>query len=89
MTFSKQQAKAASYDYFRQLAEHEGLSAEAAHLQADLQAGVFVDKYALCDKQGVYYEATPDAMHRRLAKEFARIEAKYPNALTETEIYEE
>jgi len=54
----------------------------------DLAASVFATKYALCDKSGEYYEVTPDDMHRRLSKEFYRIEAKYPNPMTENEIYE-
>jgi ribonucleoside-diphosphate reductase alpha chain len=51
-----------------------------------LQAGVLIDKYALRDKQGNYYEATYEDVARRMAKEFARIEAKYPNPMSEHEI---
>jgi len=54
----------------------------------DLAANVFVTKYALTDKDGVIHEATPNDMHSRLADEFARIEANYPNPLTRDEIYE-
>jgi ribonucleoside-diphosphate reductase alpha chain len=54
----------------------------------DFAAKVFADKYSLQDREGNYYELTPDDMHRRLAKEFARIEAKYPNPLSEEEIYQ-
>ena len=54
----------------------------------DLAASVFATKYALCDRTGKYQERTPDDMHRRLAKEFSRIESKYPNPLSEDEIYE-
>jgi len=53
----------------------------------DLAASVFATKYALCDRLGGYQEQTPDDMHRRLAKEFSRIESKYPNPLSEDEIY--
>ena len=53
----------------------------------DLATNVFF-KYCLQDKEGNYLEKTPDDMHRRLAREFARIEAKYPNPLSEDEIYE-
>jgi len=53
-----------------------------------LAASVWTDKYALKDKESVYYEATPDDMHRRLAKEFARIEKKYKNPMSEEEIYQ-
>lgn len=50
-------------------------------------AKVFVDKYALKDKEGNFLEFTPAEMHHRLAREFARIEAKYPNPLSEEEIF--
>jgi ribonucleoside-diphosphate reductase alpha chain len=39
------------------------------------------------DSFGNLFEASPDDMHRRLAKEFARIEANYPNPMSEDEIY--
>lgn len=44
-------------------------------------------KYALHNSSGEHLETSPDQMHRRIAKEFARIEAKYPNAMSEDEIY--
>ena len=53
----------------------------------ELAAGVFVGKYALKDLEGNYFEKNPDDMHHRLAKEFARVESKYPNAMSEDEIY--
>ena len=53
----------------------------------ELAAKVFADKYALVDNDGDYKELTPDDMHKRLAKEFARIEKKYPNPMSEEEIY--
>lgn len=53
----------------------------------ELAASTFLNKYALKDPKGKLLETTPDDMHRRLAKEFARIEAKYPNPLSEEEIY--
>ncbi len=53
----------------------------------DLAARVWVNKYALKDSQGNIYERTPDDMHRRIAKEIARIEAKYPHPLDEEKIY--
>ena len=53
----------------------------------DLAANVFVSKYALIDREGNLHEETPDDMHRRLAKQFARIEKKYPNPLSEEQIY--
>ncbi len=52
----------------------------------ELATNVWIDKYCLRNKN-IYYELTPDDMHHRLAKEFARIEAKYENPLSEEEIY--
>ena len=48
---------------------------------------VWINKYALKDSFGNIYERTPDDMHKRLAKEVARIEKKYKNPLSEKEIY--
>jgi len=53
----------------------------------ELAANVWINKYALKDSQGNIYESTPDEMHWRLAREIARIEKKYPNPLTESDIY--
>ncbi len=53
-----------------------------------LAAGVWANKYALKDSMGNIYEKTPDEMHRRIAREIARIEQKYPDPLSEDEIYE-
>ncbi|HMV24775.1 MAG TPA: ribonucleotide reductase N-terminal alpha domain-containing protein, partial [Saprospiraceae bacterium] len=53
----------------------------------DLAARVWINKYALKDSDGNIYEATPDDMHRRIAGEIARIEQKYPNPLSENEIF--
>ena len=50
-------------------------------------ANVFVTKYALQDNAGGYLERNPNDMHKRLAGEFARVEAKYPNPLNRHEIY--
>lgn len=52
-----------------------------------LATDVWIRKYCLKDEKN-YYELNPDDMHRRLARELARIEAKYPNPLTEKQIYE-
>ncbi len=54
----------------------------------DLAARVWVNKYALKDSDGNIYERTPDDMHRRIASEIARIEAKYPNPLKEEEVFD-
>ncbi|WP_313111561.1 adenosylcobalamin-dependent ribonucleoside-diphosphate reductase [Aequorivita sediminis] len=54
----------------------------------DLAARVWVNKYALKDSDGNIYEKTPNDMHRRIASEIARIEQRYPNPLTEEEVFE-
>ena len=54
----------------------------------DLSAKTFLDKYALRNLEGEYLELTPDDMHHRLAKEFARVEQKYLNPRSEEEIYQ-
>jgi ribonucleoside-diphosphate reductase alpha chain len=54
----------------------------------DLAAQVWINKYALKDSRGNIYEKSPVQMHRRLAKEIARIEAQYPNALNEKQIFD-
>ena len=52
-----------------------------------MAAKVYLDKYALRDPKGEVLEPSPLFMHKRLAKEFARIEAKYPEPLSEEEIF--
>ena len=54
----------------------------------ELAARVWSTKYALKDSYGNLYELTPDDMHHRLASEIARIENKYANPLSETELFE-
>jgi len=53
----------------------------------EMAAKVWVSKYALKDSFGKIFELSPDDMHRRLAKEIARIEKKYPNPMTEDEVF--
>ena len=48
----------------------------------ELAARVWVNKYAVKDSFGNIYEKSPEDMHWRIANEVARIESKYPNALT-------
>ena len=54
----------------------------------ELAATVWVSKYALKDSQGNIYESSPEQMHYRLARELARIENKYGEALSEQEIFD-
>ena len=72
-TFTYQQAYEASLKYF------DG---------DELAARVWATKYALKDSFGHLYELTPDDMHRRIAREIARIENKYPNPLSEDRLFE-
>ncbi|HNR27370.1 MAG TPA: adenosylcobalamin-dependent ribonucleoside-diphosphate reductase [Bacteroidales bacterium] len=53
----------------------------------ELAASVWINKYAMKDSFGNLYECTPKDMHQRLAAEFARIEKKYPNPMSQEEIF--
>ena len=67
----------------------EALDASLKYFSGDdLAASVFVGKYALQDLSGNYLERDPSDMHRRLASEFARVESKYDDGLSEEEIFE-
>jgi ribonucleoside-diphosphate reductase alpha chain len=66
----------------------EALAATTAYFDGDaLAANVWLNKYALKDAYGNLYERTPDDMHRRIAAEITRIENRYPDPLSEDEIY--
>ncbi len=54
----------------------------------ELAARVWATKYALKDSFGHLYELTPDDMHHRIASEIARIEKKYPNPMSEEQVFE-
>lgn len=71
-TFSQEEAYEASLRYF------DG---------DELAARVWVNKYAMKDSYGNIYEDSPEAMHHRIAREIARIECRYPNPMTEQEIF--
>ena len=74
-------AKTYSYD--------EAYKASLEYFDGDeLAAQVWVNKYALKGSYGNIYEQSPDDMHRRIARELARIEAKYPAGMSEDDIYE-
>ena len=72
-TYSQEEAFKASLDYFK---------------NDDLAARVWLNKYALKDSEGNIYELTPNDMHRRIAKELARVETKYANPLSEEDIFD-
>jgi len=67
----------------------EAFESSVAYFKGDeMAAQVWINKYALKDSFGNIYELNPDHMHRRIAKEIARIEAKYANPMSEEEVYE-
>ena len=72
-TYSQEEAYQSSLAYFK---------------GDDLAAQVWINKYALKDSSGNIYELNPDDMHRRIAKEISRIEQKYPNPLSEKEVFD-
>lgn len=72
-TYTFEEAYAATVDYFG---------------GDEIAADVWTNKYALRDDVGRYLERTPTDMHRRLAVEFARIEERYPNPMSEDEVFE-
>ncbi len=53
----------------------------------ELATKVWISKYALKDSYGNIYEKTPADMHRRLAREIARIEKKYTAPLSEEQLF--
>lgn len=68
---------------------NEAFKAATKYFKGDeLAARVWVNKYALKDSDSNIYEQTPDDMHRRIASEIARIESKYKNPMTETEVFD-
>ena len=67
----------------------EAVKASTEYFKGDvLAATVFVNKYALKDSEGNIYEKTPDDMHRRIASEIARVEAKYANPMSEEQLFD-
>jgi ribonucleoside-diphosphate reductase alpha chain len=72
-TYTQEEAFKASLEYFK---------------NDDLAARVWLNKYALKDSEGNIFELTPTDMHRRIAKELARVEKKYKNPLSEDEIFD-
>ena len=68
---------------------NEAFEASKKYFEGDeLAARVWATKYALKDSQGNYFELTPDEMHRRIAREIARIERKYKNPMDEQLLFD-
>ena len=56
----------------------EVLSNSLSYFKGDeLAATTWINKYALKTSKGRFLEKTPDDMHKRMARQFARIEARY------------
>ena len=67
----------------------EAFDASLKYFDGDeLAARVWVNKYAMKDSFGNIYEQSPEDMHNRLANEIARIEQKYPNPMSTSEIFQ-
>jgi len=65
------------------------LEAATEYFKGDeLAASVWLNKYALKDSDGKIFELTPDDMHWRMVQEIARVDSKYPNAVSEEELFE-
>lgn len=72
---------------YTQYAPEEIMKSSVEYFHGDeLAANVWMNKYALRDGDKIF-ELNPDMMHHRLASEFARIERKYPNPMSEDDIY--
>lgn len=72
----------------RMYSYEEAYKASLEYFKGDeLAARVWASKYALKDSFGNIYELSPDDMHHRIAREIARIENKYPNPMSEEEVY--
>lgn len=64
--------------------ESEVLQYALAYFNGDeLAATTWMKKYALKNEFNEFLEHTPDDMHKRMAKEFARVEKKYEDQLDE------
>ena len=67
----------------------EAYNASLQYFNGDeLAARVWVNKYAVKDSFGNIYEKSPKDMHWRIANEVARIENKYPHALSSQELFD-
>ena len=67
----------------------EAYAASLAYFDGDeLAARVWVTKYAMKDSFGHIFEKSPVDMHWRIAKEIARVEAKYPHGLSAQEVFD-
>jgi len=73
MTYTKEQVYQETLKYFK---------------NDELATNVFIGKYCLKNDKDEFLEKDPNDLHRRIAKEIARIERKYQNPIDEQEIFE-
>ena len=66
-TYTREEVLSASLDYFH---------------GDELAATTWINKYCLIDGTGQFVEQTPQEMHRRMAREFFRVESKYQKSGT-------
>ena len=84
-----EEAEVKKSDHPKKYSHAEAIEKSTVYFRGDsLAANVWVNKYALKNSDSQLLELTPDDMHRRIARELARIEKKYPNPLSEEEIFE-
>ena len=76
-------------DQLRTYTYEEAFEASMQYFEGDeLAARVWVNKYAMKDSFGNIFEKSPEDMHWRIAREIARIENKYPNPMSDREVFE-
>ncbi|MDT0294543.1 adenosylcobalamin-dependent ribonucleoside-diphosphate reductase [Mesonia ostreae] len=79
----------AAQSTLKKYTQEEAFEASLEYFKGDdLAARVWVNKYALKDSAGNIYEKNPNEMHRRIAKEIARVEQRYTNPLSEEEVFD-
>ncbi|MCC7466129.1 MAG: adenosylcobalamin-dependent ribonucleoside-diphosphate reductase [Saprospiraceae bacterium] len=87
LTHSDPGAASATSAHRPSFSHEEALAAAISYFEGDtLAASVWLNKYALKDSFGKIYERSPEEMHRRIAAEILRIENKYPDPLSETDV---
>lgn len=64
----------------------DALEKAMEYFGSKMEADVFLDKYALKKGDGTLFESTPLDMHKRIAKQLARIESNYENPRSYEEI---
>lgn len=85
----KEESEVKKSDHPKKYSHNEAIEKSTVYFKGDsLAANVWVNKYALKNSDSQLLELTPDDMHWRIAREIARIEKKYPNPMSEEDIFE-